>query len=111
MMLTEVFKILSYLEFTTAIRPLSVYSMGNESSDEMKMCPMRKKNIWGFILFFSCNTLKREYKIFSQSGSFSAPEQPKFSKYLQQEKTSDSWILKKNFFQQGTKTFVGIRRP
>ncbi len=71
----------------TNLRPLSVYSMGDESSDVMKLSPTRKKN-WhlNFNLFFP-PTWWEDSNFFSQIGSCSVQKQSKSSKCLGQDLT------------------------
>ncbi len=67
----SVWGILSFHHVLKMLRPLSVYSMGDESSNEMKFSPTRKRN-WHlrFILFFLL-TCWEESILFSQINSFS----------------------------------------
>ena len=91
------------------IRPLSVYSMGGESSDEMKLSPMRKKKLTFELYFiFSSDMLRKEY-FFPKSVVFLPKTNHDFQK-SPTRKTPEGFFL---FFplRQGTKTSVGIRRP
>ncbi len=79
------------------LRPLSVYLMGHESADEMKLSLTEKKiDIWVLFYFFLPHAEKRVHVYsFPKSVVFSAPKQPKFSKCLRQEKI---WPMKFVFF-------------
>ncbi len=49
----------------TTIRSLSEYSMGDESFDEMKLLPTRKKKLtFEFYFIFSSDMLRKEYIFF-----------------------------------------------
>ena len=62
------------------VRPLSVYSMGDESSDEMKLSPTRKKtDIWVLFYFFLRHAEKRVY-FFPKSVVFQPQNNQDFKK-------------------------------
>ncbi len=56
---SSLFSLSAYAQWN--IRPHSVYSMGNESSDEMKSSLTRKKLTFEFYFIFSCDMLRRQY--------------------------------------------------
>ena len=45
---------------SVTVKPLLVYSMGIESSDEMKLSPTRKKLTFEFYFIFSSDMLSRQ---------------------------------------------------
>ena len=85
------------------VRPLSVYSMGDESSNEIKLSPTRKKKQTFEFYFIFPPTWWEDSNFFPQIGSFSVQKQPKSSKCLRQYLTPGILFL---FFFLYTPGFI-----
>ncbi len=77
------------------VRPLSGYSMGDESSDEVKLCPMRKKLTFEFYFIFSSDMLRRQYIFFPKSVVFLPPNNQAFQNISTKKKI---WLLNFLFY-------------
>ena len=84
--------------FYFLLRPLSVYSMGDESSDEMNFSPTRKKtDIWVLFYFFLRHA-KKTVIFFPKSVDFLSKNNQNLQNVSNKKKKSDAWIFCFNFF-------------
>ncbi len=92
------FVMLITLGLDSEVRQHSLYSLVHNSSNELKMCPTRKKlTLVCFLIFFppKCENVSN---FFYQIGSISAKKWAKFAKKWSDKKKSDLWNFFFSFF-------------